>query len=121
MLFRENLGLLRQHQIDELLLKAHLEREAGLDLIEEYFINQSSLDLITKRAREMLAEHNDPKVIEAIGKNLSECIVVKSQINRESLLGLVRKFVEKMGINLGKSREIVRAEKVIEEISKKVI
>ena len=102
-----------EHQIEQLLLRAHLEREMGIDLIEEYFASESSLDLITNRAHQLLQQHHDPEMYETIIKNLSECIVVKTQRDKRSLGGLFRKALAKLGISLGKSGEIVRAERLI--------
>lgn len=104
---------LRDHQIEELLLNAHEMRESGIDLIEEYFATESSLDLITKRAHALLQEHTDPAVQESILKNLSECIVVKAQKDRRSIGGMARKALSKIGISFAKSNEIIRAEKLI--------
>ena len=47
MRFLEN-EQLRQHRIEQLLLEAHLEREAVVDLIEEYYVVENSLDQITR-------------------------------------------------------------------------
>lgn len=116
MFYKDKLKLIRDHQIDELLLTAHLEQESGFDLIEEYFQFQSSLDCITKRAQELIQEQNDPEVRDSIAKNLSECIVVKNQYELHSFFGFAKKIFGKLGMNLGKSREIRRAEKLIEQI-----
>ena len=102
-----------EHQIEQLLLRAHIEREAGIDLIEEYFASESSLDLITRRANHLIEQHADPDLHETILKNLSECIVVKMQKDKRSLTGLFRKILLKLGISLGKNSEISRAEKLI--------
>ena len=67
---------IKKHQIEELLLNAHLESEGGIDLIEEYFTKSSSLDSITKHAHFLLEEGDSVDVREAVLKNLSECIVV---------------------------------------------
>lgn len=104
---------LRDHQIEELLLNAHQMREEGIDLIDEYFSTESSLDLITKRAHRLLQEHTNPTVQEAILKNLSECIVVKTQKDQRSLAGVARKALNKIGIQLAKSSEVIRAENLI--------
>ena len=106
---------IRDDQIEELLLNAHLIEE---DLIEKYFTKRSSLDLITNRAREMLGRHTDPQVQETIGKNLSECIVVKSQQEKRSLSGFLKRALTKLGIAFGKNKEITRAEILIREIKK---
>ncbi|NGX37818.1 MAG: hypothetical protein K1000chlam2_00981 [Chlamydiae bacterium] len=103
----------RDHQIEEMLLKANQMREVGTDLIDEYFARESSLDLITKRAHQLLQQHRDPHIQETILKNLSECIVVKTQKDRRSFGGLTRKALSKIGIPMAKSNEVIRAEKLI--------
>lgn len=105
---------IRDHQIFELLLYAHIEREVGTDLIEEYFLSESSLDHITRCAQLLLEESQDLEEQEAILKNLSECIVVKVQKNKESLKGFVRKILAKIGLELP-SPDIRRAEVLIRQ------
>lgn len=107
---------LRDHQIEQILLNAHIEREAGVDLIEEYFIGSSSLDEITQYAQILLEQMNDPKMQQTIVKNLSECIVVKMQKERRSVAGFFRKLFAKIGLG-AKSGEIARAEKLIQKVS----
>lgn len=115
---RERSKIEQGYQIEELLLNAQIEQEIGLDLIEEYFQGSSSLDEVTNRAKEMLNEHTDPKIIETIGKNLSECIVVRSQQEQRSLLGLARRVLAQSGIISSKSGEILRAEELFQMITK---
>lgn len=103
---------IRTHQIEQLLLNAHVEREAGVDLIEEYFAGQSSLDEITRYASELLQHTGDSKIQEAILKNLSECIVVKMQYGKKTPLGFFRKFLAKFGCGY-KNNEIKRAERLL--------
>ncbi|NGX39754.1 MAG: hypothetical protein KR126chlam1_01087 [Chlamydiae bacterium] len=116
MTFHDKLKPMRDHQIEELLLTAHILSEAGEDLIDEYFLTQSSLDQITNRARELLQEHNDPKMQQVICRNLSECIVVKNEQANGSLFGLAKKAFAKLGFNQKKNREIQRAEELIESL-----
>lgn len=113
MLNRDKLKLFREHQIEELLLNAHFECESGIDLIDEYFAVESSLDLITQYAQKLLNEINDSETRAAIIRNLNDCIIVKSQYENKSLVGRVRNILAKVGINLGKNREIRRAETFI--------
>ncbi len=113
MLNRDKLKLFREHQIEELLLNAHFECESGIDLIDEYFAVESSLDLITQYAQKLLNEINDSETRQAIIRNLNDCIIVKSQYEKKSLAGKVKNIVAKIGINLGKNREIRRAEAFI--------
>lgn len=107
---------IRDHQIEQLLLNAHKEREAGVDLIEEYFMVCSSLDQITRCARNLLNQNKDSYVQSVILKNLSECIVVKMQKENKTFFGLFRRFIAKFGLGY-KNREIERAEKLIQQIS----
>ncbi|MDN3506250.1 MAG: hypothetical protein P0S96_03375 [Simkaniaceae bacterium] len=100
------------HLIEELLLSAHVEREAGIDLIDEYFSSQSSLDPITRYASKLLQEIDDPSLQESILKNLSECIVVKMQYEKKSLTGFVRKIFTKIGLDL-QNGEVKRAEQLV--------
>jgi len=111
--------LLRDHQIEQILLRAHIEREGGVDLIDEYFYAQSSLDPITRRATQLIKERGDPEELASIAKNLSECIVVKSVQERLSLLGRAKSCLSRVGIDFGKSREVLRAEKLIKSIQRK--
>lgn len=114
MLNREKLRLFREHQIEELLLNAHFECESGIDLIDEYFAVESSLDLITQYAHKMLEQNNDPQMREAIIRNLSDCIIVKSQYEKKSVSGIAKRFLSKVGIDLGKNGEIRRAEALVQ-------
>ncbi len=107
-----------EHQIEELLLNAHFECEAGIDLVEEYFSISSSLDPVTEYARTLLEEQSDPHTQEAILRNFSECIVVKNQQVRRSPMGLAKRALAKVGFSLGKNREIARAEQLVEQIRK---
>lgn len=107
---------LRDHQIEEILLGAHL---SDIDLIEEYFSRESSLDPITKKAHQMLLLHSDEISLNAIKRNLSECIIVKSQMKEHSINSLIKKAFKKMGLDFGKDKEITRAEVVLEKIKKK--
>jgi|GEM_PF-2651385 len=100
------------HLIEELLLNAHIERETGIDLIDEYFASQSSLDPITRYASALLQEYDDPIIRQTILKNLSECIVVKMQYEKKSLTGFVRKIFAKIGLDL-QNGEVVRAERLV--------
>src|SRR5437773_2716875 len=111
----EKRRLFREHQIEELLLNAHFECESGIDLIEEYFAVESSLDLITQFTHKLLNENNDSQMREAVLKNLSDCIIVKAQIEKKTLPGKAKRLLSKIGINLGKNREIARAERFIRE------
>ena len=104
---------IRATQIEELLLHAHIEREVGVDLIEEYFSGQSSLDQITRCAEELIKQTSDPIIQEVIRKNLSECIVVKMQYEKSTLKGFFRKFIAKFGFGY-KNREVKRAEKLLQ-------
>lgn len=104
---------IRAHQIEELLLNAHLESEGGIDLIEEYFSMNSSLDSITTYAQELLKKESDPRMRRAIIRNLSECIVVKSQFDRRSIFGVAKRVLQKFGMSIGKHPEILRAETLI--------
>lgn len=104
------------HLIEELLLSAHIEREAGIDLIDEYFSSQSSLDPITRYASKLLQEVEDPLLRETILKNLSECIVVKMQYEKKSLTGFVRKIFTKIGLNL-QNNEVLRAEQLVKNFA----
>ncbi|MBS0628991.1 MAG: hypothetical protein JSS30_02060 [Verrucomicrobia bacterium] len=113
MLNRDNLKLFREHQIEELLLNAHFECESGIDLIDEYFAVESSLDLITQYAEKLLSEISDSQTRAAILRNLSDCIIVKSQYEKKSLIGKIKKSLAKVGIDFGKNREIRRAEALI--------
>ena len=113
MLNRDNLRLFREHQIEELLLNAHFECESGIDLIDEYFAVESSLDLVTQYAQKLLTETADSQTREAILRNLTDCIIVKSQYEKKSLMGRIKKSLSKVGINLGKNGEIRRAEALI--------
>lgn len=115
MLNRDNLRLFRQHQIEELLLNAHFECESGIDLIDEYFAVESSLDLVTQFAQKLLAETADSQTREAILRNLTDCIIVKSQYEKKSFVGKIRRGLSKLGINLGKNGEIRRAEALIHQ------
>lgn len=104
---------IRRHQIEELLLNAHLESEGGIDLIEEYFATSSSLDRVTEHAHMILQESPDPEIHKAVLKNLAECIVVKNQRDQDSLWGVFRQGLSKLGVPHGKSNEIVRAESLL--------
>lgn len=106
---------IRDHQIEQILLSAHTEREAGVDLIEEYFMGSTSLDEITKYAQILLSQNTDPKIQEVIVKNLSECIVVKMQTENRSFMGFFRKIFAKLGWDF-KNGEIERAEKLIRKV-----
>lgn len=110
---------LRDYQIEQMLLQEENYKEQEFDLIEYYFRKESSLDLISKRALELLKDAQDEYTLELIRKNLLECILVKNQIEKTSVLGLIKKFLLKLGVDLGKSGEIRRAEKVIEVIQQK--
>lgn len=110
---------LRDYQIEKMLLQEENFREREADLIEYYFRKESSLDLVSKRALELLRETQDEYTLELIRKNLLECILVKNQIEKTSVLGWLKKFLTKLGLNLGKSGEIRRAEKVIEVIQQR--
>lgn len=103
--------ILRDQQIERLLLNAHIERQEGVDLIEEYFERANSLDEITEIAKKLIDEHSDVNLREMIAKNLSECVVVKSQKTRS---GFVSKFLGKLGINF-KGSDIGRAERLIQQ------
>lgn len=107
---RDKLKLFREHQIEELLLNAHFECESGIDLIDEYFSRDPSLDHITQYAQKLLQEIGDAETREAILRNLTDCIIVKSQQEKKSLPGKAKSLLSKIGINLGKNREIERAE-----------
>lgn len=109
---------MRQYQIEELLMNAH---RSDIDLIEEYFLKENSLDLITSQAHQILKLNESPEVHAAIKKNLSECIVVKMQIEKKSIKGLMKKALSKLGFQFGKSKEITRAERLLEEIKKREI
>lgn len=113
MLNRDELKLFREHQIEELLLNAHFECESGIDLIDEYFAVESSLDLVTQYAQKLLAEANDSETRQAILRNLTDCIIVKSQHEKKSLFGRIKIVLSKLGIQLGKNREIRRAESLL--------
>lgn len=113
MLNRDKLKLFREHQIEELLLNAHFECESGIDLIDEYFAVESSLDLVTQYAHKLLTEINDLETRDAIIRNLTDCIIVKSQYEKKSLTGKFKKILSKIGIDLGKNGEIRRAEDLI--------
>ncbi len=112
-------GEIHAHQIEELLLNAHLESEGGIDLIEEYFNIHSSLDRITEYAGELLLQQPDSETQVAVVKNLAECIVVKTQKDQRSIFGIARRFLERRGVPLGKKREIRRAEQLVEGFRKK--
>jgi hypothetical protein len=103
---------LRQHRIEQLLLEAHLERQTGIDLIEDYFAVESSLDPITRYAAKLLNERDDPTDREVIVKNLAECIVVKMQRDQRGVRGKMRRFLSRF-VDIGKSPEVVRAEVLI--------
>ena len=105
---------IRRHQIEELLLNAHLESEGGIDLIEEYFATSRSLDRVTEYAHMLLQSGPDADTKKAVLKNLSECIVVKNQRDHYSVMGRIRRTLKKMGIPQGKSSEIIRAERLLE-------
>jgi len=115
MLNRDNLRLFREHQIEELLLNAHFECESGIDLIDEYFAVESSLDLVTQYAQKLLAETADSQTRDAILRNLTDCIIVKSQYEKKSVVGKIKRTLSKLGINLGKNGEIRRAEALIHQ------
>jgi len=110
---------IRDHQIEQILLNAHVEREAGVDLIDEYFLSQTSLDPLIKRANELIKEEGDLDLIESIKKNLSECIVVKTQYEKNSWVGRAKKVLSKWGVSLGRSQDVLRAERFIHSIKKK--
>lgn len=110
---------LRDYQIEQILLQEENYKEREFDLIEYYFRRESSLDLVSKRALELLKETQDEYTLELIRKNLLECILVKNEMEKTSTLGWVKKIFMRLGLDLGKSREIQRAEKVIEVIQKK--
>lgn len=111
---------LRDYQIEQILLKDEDNfRDQDMDLIEYYFRKESSLDLVSKRALELLRENQDEYTLELIRKNLLECILVKNEIEKTSIIGWVKKILTKLGLNLGKSGEIRRAEKVIEVIQQR--
>jgi hypothetical protein len=118
MLNRDKLKLFREHQIEELLLNAHFECESGIDLIDEYFAVESSLDLVTQYAQKLLTEVNDLETREAILRNLTDCIIVKSQYEKKSLVGKFKNILSKIGIDLGKNGEIRRAEALIHKKTK---
>lgn len=105
---------IRDHQIEQILLSAHTEREAGVDLIEEYFLGSTSLDEITRYAQVLLNQSDDPRVQEVIVKNLSECIVVKMQTENRTMMGFFRKVLSKFGWD-AKNSEIERAERLIQK------
>lgn len=104
---------MREVQIEEILMNAH---QTDIDLIEEYFAKEDSLDLITDHAHEILKLNSSPEVHEVIKRNLSECIVVKAQIEQRSLKGFMKKTFKKLGFHFGKNREIARAEILIDQI-----
>ncbi len=104
---------IRDHLIEEILLNAHIHREKGVDLIEEYFLAESSLDHVTACAQKLLSANPDPNLEKVILKNLSECIVVKAQRDSYTLTGIARKFFVRMGLPMGRSSEILRAEQLI--------
>ena len=106
---------IRVYQIENLLLTAHLERERGVDLIEECFSEGASLDEVTKTADTLLKQKTDNRVQKAILKNLSECIVVKIQRDRESLFGSFKQCIEKLGFHFKKCSQVQRAERLIQE------
>lgn len=110
---------IRAHQIEELLLNAHLEQEGGIDLIDEYFRTYRSLDHITAYAKDLLSQNLDKQTHAAVIKNLSECIVVKNQQDNRSFRALASKWLKKVGFSLGKNPEIVRAEQLIQKIAKR--
>jgi len=118
MFTRDRSKFIREHQIEELLLNAQIEQEIGLDLIEEYFKGPASLDEITKHAKTLIEKQTDPQVIEMIGKNFSECIVVKNQQEQKSLLGIARRLLASSGIVSMKSKELQRAEELFQQITK---
>lgn len=115
MLNRDKLKLFREHQIEELLLNAHFECESGIDLIDEYFAVESSLDLVTQYAQKLLTEINDIETRDAIIRNLNDCIIVKSQYEKKSLTGKIKKVLTRIGFKLGKNGEISRAEALIQQ------
>jgi hypothetical protein len=98
------------------LLNAHLEREAGIDLIDEYFAEQSALDPITRHASLLLEQIEDPSQRQAIVKNLSECIVVKMQYEKRSLTGFVRRVFTKIGLSFAHG-EVQRAEALVKNFT----
>lgn len=104
---------IRDHLIEEILLNAHTHREMGVDLIEEYFLAESSLDYITAYAQKMLKGNSDPQLEKIILQNLSECIVVKAQKDCYTLTGMARNFFVKLGLPLKRSSEILRAEQLL--------
>jgi len=106
------------HQIEELLLNAHLESEGGIDLIEEYFDLYSSLDRITEYAEELLRQESNKEAQAAVIKNLAECIVVKNQRDQRSLVGIFRRYLKRWGFSDGKRGEIRRAEKLVRDFGK---
>ena len=106
---------IRDHLIEEILLNAHTHRELGVDLIEEYFLAESSLDYITAGAQKMLQSNTDAELEIVILKNLSECIVVKAQKDRYTLTGVARSFFMKIGFPMRRSNEILRAEQLLKK------
>lgn len=103
----------RDHLIEEILLNAHTHREVGVDLIEEYFFRESSLDHITAYAQKLLANIGDAELKKVILSNLSECIVVKAQREQNSFTGKARSWMSKIGIPLPRNKQITRAEKLL--------
>ena len=104
------------HLIEEILHKAHVYREMGSDLIEEYFFLESSLDYITQAAQAILEKNEDPDLEKVILKNLSECIVVKAKKEQYTLVGLTKKALVKLGFPVRKHQEIERAERVLHNL-----
>lgn len=110
--------LIIEHQIERLLLSAHIESREGVDLIDEYFLRDGSLDRITKKASLLLDQESDPKYIEIICRNLSECIVVKIERERRSLMGFVKRMLGRLGVSPKKDEQITRAEQLIQSKAK---
>jgi len=67
----------------------------------------------------LLGEVNDIQTRKAILRNLTDCIIVKSQHEKRSLAGRVKGVLSKLGIDLGKNREIQRAETFIQAANKR--
>jgi hypothetical protein len=106
---------LRQQQIEHMLLCAHIEREKGIDLIEDYFMTQSSLDEITKCAQKLIRKHTDKTLQQTIVRNLSECIVVKMQKKQNLFSRVVRNGLAKLGFSM-KRKDVKRAEQLIQKV-----
>ena len=64
---------LRDYQIEQMLLKEENFKEQAEDLIEYYFRKESSLDLVSKRALELLRDNHDEYTLELFGIAVIYC------------------------------------------------